>query len=160
MEYVVTKGYCDEDENWYWRYGVTPKPDVNETFNLSNTHDGPPQLTDALPSQPSKPKKDFTNTRYTEDFVKKYALNEKSLKTNADQEFASEWKRMLAINANQMQQIVYGYDTSDTELQLMLLGDRGKSKLNFISYDCEKEIIEKAKQVEYRLNEFRRTKRL
>lgn len=47
-----------------------------------------------------------------------------------------------------MQQGVNGYDVTDTDLQLAYQSMKTDSKLKFVSYDCEKEAEEKAKQLQ------------
>ena len=132
--YVLSQGYR-EDEYLEWKYGE-PKP--------------------TLASTQSNPQKDFTNARYTDDFVKKYALNKKFVKTEADKAFEKKWNEYLILSANQIQQETNGYNSGDTKYQMLMIGIDTYSA--FLSYNCMSDYFEKVKQYNYVMEEFRRAK--
>ena len=149
-EFVQAKGYVDED---WWRYGDEPKQLITQpreaTVSISESG-APPRLTQEIEVYQSLPKKDYRNNRYSDDFVNKYKLDKKHIKTEADRAFEKIWNEYLRETANGLQQNVNGtlayYRVTDRCIDLYN-NMVGYSK--FLSYNCMSDWIEKNKQVEF-----------
>ena len=114
----------------------------------------------SLGQQTPKPLKDFSNTGYTDDFVKKYSLNTKHIKTDADKTFERKWSALLRETANYLQQYVYDYDYKEVDKRVNQLRNDVKDYSAFLSYDCRTDFEEKLKQANYKIKETLQTKRL
>ena len=107
-----------------------------------------------------KQKKDFSHTKYADDFVTKYSLEKKFIKTGADKTFEAKWNVFTRTTANYLQQYVMDCDYSETQTKLKQISDDLSSYSAFLSYDCKTDYIEKIKQVNYKVSETLQTKRL
>jgi hypothetical protein len=95
------------------------------------------------------PKKDFLNTRYSDDFVTKYRIDKKHIKTDADRTFDIKWCRVLRQMANLMQQRTGGYAIDEKAMQYFkMLMDDMLAYQRFLSYDCLTDFTKKFEQIE------------
>jgi hypothetical protein len=177
--FVYEQGFRDEYNNFRLNNNHNlPMPSSNPTLTkTATTQQQPKQLPkEATKTEKSKPsffetlfaiaqsvttsKKDFTNTRYTEDFVKKYRLDVDCIKTDADRELDKKWNKFLKLMANSLQQKYYGYDYTEAHREGKILLNEMMSYVKFVSYACEVNFGEKTEQVAYKLAEMEKTKRL
>ncbi len=150
----------EESCDIWWHYGNTPT--TRTTNNQQTTNVGaPPLLTETeIMEQSSKPKKDFSKTIYTDDFVKKYALDKKCVKTDTDRELAKKWDLSVREIANMLQQSINGYnETESVEKAKRYIADCFSYKA-FASSDCQTELMVKYAQLERRMDEIIKTERL
>jgi hypothetical protein len=140
----------------------TTYPDLAVSLEFVDATPLPSKETTAQQQPKKLPKKDFTNTRYTEDFVKKYRLDRKNIKTDADKDFDKKYCRYLKLVANTMQQLEYGYDAKESYDEFMKIWreELTTSYLMFLSHECKMDYEEKMKQVGYKVVEWDKTRRL
>jgi hypothetical protein len=125
-------------------------------FDLSHTNN---QSQLVLTSQSTPIRKDYRNNRYSDDFVNKYKLDKKYIKTEADRAFEKMWNEYLREMANDIQHEAYG--TVDVDcIKGMASTSRIKSYSPFLSPYCKGDWIEKQKLVNYKLKQVEDTKRL
>ena len=164
--FICSKGITDEYDTWHFKF-----PDMsnataqnknqsnkNQTLSLNEALRTQPQI--AVVQSNTKPKKDFSQTRYSDDFVSKYSLRKKNIKTDADKAFSQKWDTFTRTAANYLQQYVYGYDDTETYQKMNWLLYELKNYAPFLSSGCGDEFIERSKEALYKMSEVEKSKRL
>ena len=171
--FVAQKGYEDEYQAWHFKspemsnntaYAQNKnqsnrnKSNRNQTMSLNEAIEISTELMSV--QQNTKPKKDFSHTRYSDDFCSKYSLKKKYIKTDADKTFNQKWDIYLRLIANYLQQYVYGYDYIETKGKALWLEQEIKDYASFLSQECLIESYEKIKEATYKITEVEKSKRL
>ena len=104
--------------------------------------------------------KDFSQTVYADEFVKKYTIDEKNIKTNADHLFVGNYNMLLRRVADYLQAYVYDYDVTNALNCIDIRWSDTQNSAQFISYDCKKDFDVKLKQSQDKANQVKQTKRL
>jgi hypothetical protein len=138
--FVYGKGYVNKDGYWFL------KDEKSSSVE--------PALT--TPQQPKLPKNDFTNTKFSDDFVAMYRLDKECIKTYADKTFDIKWCRYLRQMANLMQQKEKGYNTEETVQRIDTLLRDLIDYQKFLSPDCLINVTKKFEHLEYDMERIRR----
>ena len=151
--------YPDDDEwNYHFQQMITQPREATVSVPESGM---PPVLTDYTTYLPqSLPKKDFSQTKYSDDFVNKYKLDKKCIKTAADKTLAAKFELFLRETANFIQQNINHYDVSVSNKKLEQYANDIASYKAFTSADCQTEFMVKMAEVERKITEISLTNRL
>ena len=146
------------EENGYlnWFYEKTN----NQSKQTKDSNVSPPaQANKPTSEQISLQKKDFSQTRYSDEFVSKYKLDKQYIQTDADKDFDARWNIYLRTIANHLQQNTNGFDSTETAKKIKQHEDNVKAYSVFLSVDCKMEYLDKARELKYKMEEIDRTNR-
>jgi hypothetical protein len=143
--FVDKKGYVNKDGYWFL------KDEKSSSVE--------PALTTAQQTE-QLPKKDFTQTQYSDRFVNRFRVHEAYIKNDADKVFDKKWNELLREVANSLQQIVYGFDESESKKKMGRLRDEMASYKPFLSTDYCRIYEVRDEQLKYALMEMLNAKRI
>ena len=141
--------------NWVaQKYGKYDKDNTWEFIKNGNN----PQT---IQMQYTAPKiKDFSQTAYSDEFVNKYKIEQSNIKNQQDTYFDSVWNNVLRQIANYLQQYCGDYDYGNTLSVVKLMWGDAQDLTQFLSYDCRKDYENKLKNMQYKMNDVLKTKKL
>ena len=140
------------EENGHRFYEKTVTDNQSKQAKYSNISP-PAQANKPTSEQISLQKKDFSQTRYSDEFVNKYKLNKQYIKTDADKEFDAKWSIYLRLIANQLQQNTNGFDSTETAKKIKQQLDNVKAYSAFLSVDCKMEYLDKSRELKFKMEE-------
>jgi virulence-associated protein VapD len=143
--FVGKKGYVNKDGYWFLKdeKSSSVEPALTTTQEIK-------QL----------PKKDFSQTQYSDRFVNRFRVHEAYIKNNADKVFDKKWNELLREMVNSLQQIVYGFDESESRKKMKRLRNEMTSYKPFLSTDYCRIYEVRDEQVKYALMEMLNAKRI
>ena len=147
-------GIWNEEYHW-WHYATKPTDfstvlSALPSINQQTTNEDMPLLLNTVVESENQPKKDFSKTRYSNDFVNKYKVDSKTVTTEADKDFSQQWNEYLRRMANYLQIKIGGYYQGHALYELYEAERTVKNNSAFLSYNCKSDWIEKMKQASYK----------